>query len=208
MVKEGRRDFDAVAQQWDQEPRRQKLAEDVVAAIRKEVPLSKEMNALDYGCGSGLVTLGLRPYVKSITGADSSQGMLDVLNAKIRQGELGNVETRLLDLEERVNLRRRYDLIVSSMTMHHVDDVAALIGALSDGLRRGGWLAIADLKAEDGSFHDNPTGVLHAGFEPSFLKSVFESCGLSTVRVVTAAVVDKSNDRHNQVLLCVGRKEG
>jgi 2-polyprenyl-3-methyl-5-hydroxy-6-metoxy-1,4-benzoquinol methylase len=207
MVKEGRRDFDSAAKHWDEEPRRLKLAEDVVAAIRKEVPLTKEMNALDYGCGSGLVTLGLQPYVKTIIGADSSQGMLDVLSGKLVERGIGNVETRLIDLEEQVNLGRLYDLIVSSMTMHHVDDVPALIQSLSEGLNRGGWLAIADLQAEDGSFHENRTGVLHFGFEASFFKSAFESCGLSEVRVVTAGVIEKSDDRHYPVLLCVGRKE-
>jgi cyclopropane fatty-acyl-phospholipid synthase-like methyltransferase len=64
MPKEGKRDFDAVAASWDQEPRRVKLARDVVEAIRRELPLTPEMEVLDYGCGSGLVTLGLQPFVK------------------------------------------------------------------------------------------------------------------------------------------------
>ncbi|HJV65859.1 MAG TPA: class I SAM-dependent methyltransferase [Geomonas sp.] len=206
MSKEGRRDFDSAARHWDEEPRRVKLAEEVVAAIRMEVPLNDGMEALDYGCGSGLVTLGLQPYLKSITGADSSQGMLEVLSGKVSERGIANVQTKLLDLEEQANPGRGYDLIVSSMTMHHVEDVAALIGALSQGVKRGGWLAVADLQAEDGSFHDNVTGVFHFGFEAGFLSSTLQRCGLTEVRVVTAAVIEKPGERKYPVLLCVGKK--
>ena len=29
----------------------------------------------------------------------------------------------------------------------------------------GGWIALADLDAEDGTFHADPTGIYHHGFE-------------------------------------------
>ena len=34
------------------------------------------MDALDFGCGTGLVTLKLQPFIHSITGVDGSQGMI------------------------------------------------------------------------------------------------------------------------------------
>lgn len=210
MVKEGRRDFDASALHWDEEPRRVKLAEEIAAAIREELPLSGEMVALDYGCGSGLVTLSLQPDVGRITGADSSRGMLDVLSGKLRQRGITNVDTMLIDLEERTRLESRYDLIVSAMTMHHVDDVAALIGCFAAALNPGGWLAVADLEAEDGSFHDDPAGVLHYGFDPEFFRSAFAMNGLTDIRVVTASTVEKpraGGARRYPVILCMGRKQ-
>jgi 2-polyprenyl-3-methyl-5-hydroxy-6-metoxy-1,4-benzoquinol methylase len=210
MQEEAKRDFDAVAEKWDEEPRRVKVAEDVAAAIRQEVPLTPEMAALDYGCGSGLVTLGLQPLVRRITGADSSKGMLDVLQRKVRERGIANVETAFLDLEQQGSLNGSYDLIVSSMTMHHVRDVHALIVSLVNSLNRGGWLAVADLQAEDGSFHEDPTGVQHGGFEADFLRSEFSKAGLEEVRVTTAATIDKpgksAGHRQFPVLLCVGRK--
>lgn len=213
MHKEGRRDFDAAAAHWDEEPRRVKLAEEIVAAIRREVPITPGMEALDYGCGSGLVTLGLQPFVKGMTGADSSRGMLDVLSRKLKAGGITNVSLRLLDLELQAGLEgSSYDLIVSSMTMHHVDDVAGLIGTLAYGVHPGGWLAVADLEKEDGGFHDDPTGVLHQGFEREFLYSEFSRNGMVDIRIVTAATMEKSDEaggvRRYPVLLCVGRKQG
>lgn len=204
-----KRDFDAVAGKWDQEPRRVQLAQDVVDAIKREVPLAREMEALDFGCGSGLVTLGLHPFVGRITGADSSQGMLDVLQQKLQEKKVGNVSAKLLDLELQ-GLDGCYDLIVSSMTMHHVQDVAALIGSLAMALKPGGWLALADLESEDGRFHDEATGVLHHGFSREYLTGEFARRGLSEIRVVAAATVEKGGGaqalRSYPVILCVGRR--
>ena len=208
MGNENKRDFDAVAEQWDEEPRRLQLAQDVVSAMRRELPLAASMEALDYGCGSGLVTLGLHPFVGRITGADSSWGMLEVLRRKIEAQHLANVSALPLDLE-REQLEGSYDLIVSSMMLHHFSDVPALVGSLARALNPGGWLALADLETEDGHFHDDPQGVLHHGFSREFLSEAFSASGLSGVRVVTAAVVEKPRAegvRRYPVLLWVGRK--
>jgi 2-polyprenyl-3-methyl-5-hydroxy-6-metoxy-1,4-benzoquinol methylase len=210
MQNQEKRDFDAVAAGWDEEPRRVMLAQEVVAAICRELPLVKEMEALDYGCGSGLVTLGLQPFVGRITGADSSQGMLQVLSRKVRERGMANVVTKFIDLEQQ-RLEGSYDLIVSSMTLHHVDKVAALIGSLVQVLNPGGWLALADLESEDGSFHDDSTGVYHRGFDREFFRSVCSSNSLTDIRVITAATIDKSagsgTRRLYPVLLCLARKQ-
>ena len=209
MPNPNKRDFSAVADQWDQEPRRLKLAQDVVAAMRQALPLTRDMEALDYGCGSGLVTLGLHPFVGRITGADSSAGMLEVLKRKIQAHGLENITTLPLDLEHQ-HLEGGFELIVSSMTLHHVQDVPALIATLSKALKPGGWLALADLESEDGRFHDDPTGVLHHGFSCEFFIREFAQNGLADVAVVTAASVEKQgtdgNPRRYPVLLCVGHK--
>lgn len=209
MQSDNKRDFDTAAQTWDQEPRRLKLAQEVVAAMCRELPLDNSMQALDYGCGSGLVTLGLQPFVGRITGADSSKGMLEVLQRKVMEQGLNNVATMSIDLEHQ-HLEQTYDLIVSSMTLHHVQDVANLIGSLAKALTPGGWLALADLESEDGTFHDDPKGVLHHGFSREFLSGAFSRAGLADVRVVTATAVDKKREGgpvvKYPVLLCLGRR--
>ena len=210
MQNQGKRDFDAAAAGWDEEPRRVLLAQQVVTAICRELPLAKEMEALDYGCGSGLVTLGLQPFVGRITGADSSQGMLQVLTRKVRERGITNVVAKFIDLEQQ-RFEGSYDLIVSSMTLHHVHDVAALIGSFVQILKPGGWLALADLESEDGSFHEDPTGVYHRGFEREFFSSVCSGNSLTDIRIMTAATIDKSEGSADRrlypVLLCLARKQ-
>jgi len=66
-----RRNFDTVALQWDEEPRRVKLAGEIASAMLQNIPVSPKWDALDFGCGTGLVTLQLAPALRNITGVDS-----------------------------------------------------------------------------------------------------------------------------------------
>ena len=210
MQKEERKDFDQEAAQWDANPGRVKLAGDVADAMIRAVSPAKDQDALDFGCGTGLVTLKLQPLVKSITGMDSSRGMLAALESKVAGQGLSNVRTQFLDLEQGGKVEGHYHLIVSSMTLHHVPDPAALISQLAGALLPGGTLAVADLDAEDGSFHGDNTGVLHLGFDRARIKGLFERAGLSAVRDVTAAVVAKEIEgkgrRDFPVFLVIGEK--
>jgi len=205
-----RKDFDKEAAQWDANPGRVKLAHDVADAIIREARPTREMDALDFGCGTGLVTLKLQPLVRRVTGMDSSRGMLTVLKSKVSSQGLANVRTQFLDLEQGGRVEGRYHLIVSSMTLHHVPDPGALIAQLTDALLPGGTLAVADLDAEDGSFHGDNTGVLHRGFDRALVRGLFEQAGLSGVREVTAAVVAKEIEgkgrREFPVFLFLGTK--
>jgi 2-polyprenyl-3-methyl-5-hydroxy-6-metoxy-1,4-benzoquinol methylase len=209
MKHEERKDFDKEAAQWDANPGRVKLAHDVADAIIREVSPTREMDALDFGCGTGLVTLRLQPLVRTITGMDSSEGMLAVLGSKVHG--LVNMRTQFLDLEKKGGkVEGRYHLIVSSMTLHHVPDPAGLIAQLSGALLPGGTLAVADLDSEDGSFHGDNTGVLHLGFDRERIRGLFEQAGLTAVREVTAAVVTKEIEgkgkREFPVFLLIGKK--
>lgn len=94
-----KRDFDKEAAAWDENPARVKLADDVLAAMVRQVSPDAGMAAVDFGCGTGLLTLRLASSVRSIIGVDSSEGMLDVLAAKVAKGNVTNIKTLCLDLD-------------------------------------------------------------------------------------------------------------
>ena len=95
-----KRDFNAAAATWDENPGRVRMAHDVAQAILGTVKPVPAMDVLDFGCGTGLLSLALQPHVRTITAVDSSQGMLDVLDAKVKAQGIKNVRTRRVDLEE------------------------------------------------------------------------------------------------------------
>ncbi len=192
MSKENKKDFNKEAEQWDANPGRVKLANEIADAIIREGSLERTMNVLDFGCGTGLVTLRLQPLVKSILGADSSQGMLGVLQGKIDALDLKNVRTRLVDFERGACVEGPFDLIVSSMTLHHVPDITTLFSQWFDLLAPGGRLCFADLDAEDGSFHSDNTGVFHLGFDRDHLKRLLRDASFKDIRDVTAAMVQRA----------------
>ncbi len=119
-------DFNQEVAAWDEHPDRVRLATDIVEAIKGQRILRPEMEVLDFGCGTGLVSLGLQPLVRSITGVDSSQGMLAVLKAKIDRLGLANIRTQCCDLDQGDRLAGRYDLAICSMTLHHFKEVSPL----------------------------------------------------------------------------------
>jgi 2-polyprenyl-3-methyl-5-hydroxy-6-metoxy-1,4-benzoquinol methylase len=191
MKSEERKDFNKNSPQWDAKQFRVNLANDVAETISREISLSKDMAALDFGCGTGLLTLNLQPLVGTITGADSSPGMLAVLEEKIKDQGLTNIRTVLVDFEKGDRIVEKFNLIVCNMVLHHVPDTIALLRLSHEMLLPGGRLCLSDLDTEDGSFHGDNTGVFHFGFDREDLKKQLLSANFSAVRDVTATSVPR-----------------
>jgi ubiquinone/menaquinone biosynthesis C-methylase UbiE len=206
-----RRDFDKEATTWDEVPARVKLANDIAAAVSDEIVLTSNMDVLDFGCGIGLLTLKLQPAVHSITGVDSSQGMIDVLKAKIDKQNLSNVRMQYLDTERGDILEGTYHLIVSGMTLHHVKEIRPLLDQFYRILTPSGYLCIADLDLDDGRFHDSNDGVFHFGFDRALLRKDFMEAGFDDIRDRTpAGVIKPASDggqRSFTIFLMTGRKK-
>jgi len=206
-----KRDFNQESAAWDDAPGRVKMARDIAQAIIDTGILADDMEAMDFGCGTGLLTLTLQPLLKSITGVDSSTGMLEVLQQKISGQNLSNVSSSCLDVEQGDQLQGPFDLVVSSMTLHHIKDVKALLQQFNRVIRPGGLLAIADLDPDRGRFHGDNTGVFHFGFDRDEIKLLFAWAGFEVVEVKTAAEVSRGTMEAGEttfsIFLIVGRKK-
>ncbi len=193
--------FDQKAKEWDGSERRRELALSIAETIIKNVPLSKEMHLLDFGAGTGLMTKYLTPLVKNITALDFSSEMLKKLeeNAKTWGGaKVSMVHSDILKYESET----QFDGIVSSMSMHHIEDLEVLFQKFSTLLRADGFIAIADLDKEDGSFHDDGNeGVHHYGFEQALLTKLAEENGFRDVTFIEAYTFEKENNRNYPVFL-------
>ncbi len=185
--------FDSKARQWDSNPVFRDRAEKIAAAIRAEVPLHAGMSALDYGSGSGLLSFPLKDELGLITLKDTSVGMLAVASEKIAEQGVANMTVRQVDLTDAPLPNERYDLIYSSMTLHHIPDTANILSVFHDLLNPGGHLCIADLDLEDGSFHGIEIDV-HHGFERDALTSLAESAGFRSVRFRTVFEIVKEKE--------------
>lgn len=183
--------FDEAAAQWDQNPSRVALASAVGEAIARTVPLNSAWKALDYGAGTGLLTLNLLPRISSLLALDSSTGMLEQLQKKLTSADISNVETRLWDLEKAPLEVAGFNLVASSMSMHHIRDVPVVINRLTELLKPGGWMALADLEPEDGSFHGPAADVFHNGFAPRQIHAWLVQAGLKRVSIQTVHFIEK-----------------
>lgn len=206
----GKSDFDKGAATWDENPGRVKMAESVFESIKGNLKFSKNMDVLDFGCGTGLLSLHILPLVNSVTGADSSAGMLEVLRSKIISQNLSHINTLLINIDKGESLPGSYDVITSSMTMHHIKDPAPLLKQFYEKIKPGGYLCIADLDPDEGKFHESNAGVFHKGFSRDEMKRLFSMAGFSEMTDVTAAEISKPGKDGNinsfSVFMITGRK--
>ena len=191
--------FDERAKDWDSDPDKVQRARAVADAIRKAIPLSKEMNVLEYGCGTGLLSFALQPDLGQITLADTSQGMLNVLKEKIADAGVTNMHPVRLDLAADPLPTERYELTYSLMTLHHLRDVKDMIVKFHDLLMPRGYLLIADLDKEDGSFHTDGTTDVHLGFDRDELQKIVEQAGFENVTFSTAYEIKKKIGNEEKV---------
>lgn len=183
--------FDSRAKTWDDDPMKTARAEAVAQEIRTQVALDPQMTALEYGCGTGLLSFALRDQFKHLTLADSSSGMLAVLDEKIKSGAIANMSAIKLDLATDPLPSERFDLIDSLMTLHHIDDTDGLLRALHALLKSPGYLCLADLDSEDGSFHGADFSG-HRGFDRQALQAKATEAGFCNIRFTTVFTIRKA----------------
>lgn len=197
--------FNQAAQEWDKGDMRQNIAHAVFQMIASRISLLNHMNIMDFGAGTGLLSFKLAPMVKSVVGVDLSEKMLEQLASK--NSSTLEVTPLYHDiLNEPLN--QQFHGIVSSMAMHHVEDTAELFKAFHTHLKRDGFIAIADLEAEDGTFHSHGNeGVHHFGFERETLRTTIENAGFEHVRFHNAYTVEKENGTY-PIFLVTATKKG
>ncbi|MFI4910385.1 MAG: class I SAM-dependent methyltransferase [Sedimentisphaeraceae bacterium JB056] len=169
--------FDSMAAQWDDNPMRRELTKAVWNFIQNSVSLEEDMNVVDFGCGTGLLSVLLSEKVKTVYALDASVGMLGRLCEKIDVNKIRNIRTVHYDLSKDEPLNIKADVVVSSMALHHIKDTDDVIAVLSNYLCDGGSVVLTDLCSEDGSFHKD-VEVFHNGFEPEEIEKKLQRNGL------------------------------
>jgi SAM-dependent methyltransferase len=178
--------FDERARTWDTDERRAR-AEAVAEAIRSAVPLTPETRTIDLGAGTGLLGLALVGEVGELVLAEPSSGMLEVATEKISRLGRPGVSAISFDLMADAPPVPPFDLAISLLVLHHLADTGPALAAILGLLRPGGRLALSDLDAEDGTFHDaDAEGVKHHGFDRERLEATAREVGFVDVATRTA----------------------
>lgn len=199
--------FNERAKTWDDDPMKTARAQAVAEGIRKHVPLAADMSGLEYGCGTGLLSFALQPYLQQVTLADSSPGMLAVLQEKIEASGIANMRPLKLDLTSDLLPQERYNVIYSLMTFHHIPDTDRILSDLYKLLACPGYLCIADLDSEDGSFH-GPDFSGHKGFDRATLAQQAKNAGFQNAEFSSVFTIHKGTPpKEFPVFLMVAEKK-
>jgi ubiquinone/menaquinone biosynthesis C-methylase UbiE len=190
--------FDEQAKDWDSDPMKVERARAVADAIRAAVDIRPGMTVLEYGCGTGLLSFFLKDDFTSITLADTSKGMLEVLSEKIKAAKAAHMHPVQLDLARDPLPVQKFDLTYSLMVLHHIPDPDLVLRKFHQVLQPGGWLVVADLDQEDGSFHTDGSTDVHLGFAREELRKRVEAAGFTEVHFSTAYEIEKMIDNEQK----------
>ena len=172
--------FDTAAKDWDMNQIHVKRTEAVAKELRNIIEFKENSKALDFGAGTGLLSFALKDLFSEIVLMDSSVEMVRVAKEKLDREKITNLIPTFFDLEKDNYTNKTFDFIFTQMSLHHVIDIEIIFSKFFKMLNNGGKIAIVDLYAEDGTFHDRDFSG-HLGFNPFDLEKELEKAGFKDI---------------------------
>ncbi|MGM0519000.1 MAG: class I SAM-dependent methyltransferase [Campylobacterota bacterium] len=199
--------FDKAAKTWDKKQSSIDSSNACVNNLLKKVTLAKNSNILDYGCGTGFIAFALSNNTNNIIGMDYSDGMVEKFNEKAKELKYDNIKAVKHDMNTQELPKNQFDLVISSMTMHHIKDTNMFAKKCYEALKKDAIVCINDLEKEDGSFHKkhNNDGVEHFGFEKEKVCKIFENQGFEIISCDTVFKHER-NDKEYPLFNLIAKK--
>lgn len=159
--------FDGMAGRYDTEERA-RIAGIIADELRAQVGDGAELDAIDYGCGTGLVGLRLADSFRSLLLVDASPAMIEQVQEKIARAGLANADTLCADFSLGPPPGCRADIVFMAQVLLHIPDTGNILRRLGTLLDSGGRLLIVDFVREESI----PSDRVHNGFIPEELEAV------------------------------------
>lgn len=189
-------DFNHKAETFDS-PKNIFLVNLVYQAIEKQIDLLSDKEILDFGGGTGLLTLPLAKQAKSVTLVDISEKMLEQARLKAEQQDIKNIQFLEQDLLKNP-LKQEFDLIVVCRVLHHMPDLDATLSLFHQHLRENGQLLVADFTKTEANHH---------GFDLAELEKQLIEHGFSSVHSqILYSAEDLFQGNYSELFFTVAQK--
>jgi 2-polyprenyl-3-methyl-5-hydroxy-6-metoxy-1,4-benzoquinol methylase len=187
-------DFSQRARTWDANPVHAERSAAIAENLLKRIPVKPEMTALDFGAGTGILSFMLANRFASITMMDTASGMVSVMQEKVAEEGATNLKPVHFDLVQEAHHLETFDVVFTQMVLHHIPDIDGILSRFHTVLRPGGYVAIADLYPEDGSFHGKDFDG-HLGFDVKELAEKLEHAGFKNAHAEPCFVFHKMTEK-------------
>ena len=195
--------FQHKADNYEQDNNRVDNVKNIANSILNEIKFNQSMEIMDFGSGTGLLLEKIAPFVKKITAIDMSPSMNKNLNDK---KDLLPCELEILEVDlSKTKLDKKFDLIMSSMTLHHIENIKDIFTDFYNMLNENGSIALADLDIEDGDFHTEDTGIYHFGFDRDEIIRLAKSVGFENIKIQSSSIAYKPHGAY-PIFLLTGNK--
>lgn len=172
--------FEMIADVYDT-PERIEIAKASADAIREYLVDSKEKNAIDFGCGTGLVGMNLLNDFSSVLFLDTSQNMIHQIKQKISDSNIQNADTLCFDFEKDSLSDLKVDYIFMVQVLLHISDVELVLSRLYQVLKEGGHLLIVDFDQNEKVVSE----MVHSGFDQAELTDCMTKIGYKGIQSKT-----------------------
>lgn len=211
----GNERFNAEAASWDSRPFVHAASREAADAILAQLKThsfhtaTKDLDVLEIGCGTGILSFLLAPHVHRVVAVDAAEGMIDVLNQKLQKADapsnISPVAVLLEDPEDPAlppassaasgagigaDGRLKFDLITSHLVLHHIPDLAPVLRTMHGCLKHGGFVMLTDFQdfgPEARRFHPESKmdGVARHGINVEQMTELMRDAGFAGVEVTT-----------------------
>jgi len=187
--------FDIQVQVWDKDPKKIERAKVVAREIINFIQPNQKLSAFEFGCGTGLLSFELKDSFNRITLADNAEEMIKVLKEKIQVAGIKNFDPLLIELlGEDINLPMQ-DVVYTLMALHHIPDINSILKTFNSIITENGYLCIADLVKEDGSYHAHESNFNEQnGFDRKELTEVLLNNNFNVVFYNVCYVIERVVD--------------
>jgi ubiquinone/menaquinone biosynthesis C-methylase UbiE len=152
--------------------------------ILKQLNLTKDMTAVDLVCGSGGWVLPLAKTLElgKVYAIDLLPAPLSALQSKARGQNLLNIETKVADIEKRINLPpASCDIVLMSNILFECEDKQGVLAEVQRILRKEGQILIVDWEK------DAPLGPKEERASKEEIKQISQGLGLKITKEFKAS---------------------
>ncbi|SDD70315.1 Ubiquinone/menaquinone biosynthesis C-methylase UbiE [Paenibacillus sp. UNCCL117] len=195
--------FEMIAHTYDTPDRIQiaKLSSD---AIRHYLVDAASKDAIDFGCGTGLVGMNLLNEFNSMLFLDTSPNMINQIKQKINDLHIQHADTLCFDFEQDSLSDLHADYIFMAQVLLHIKDVQVVLSRLFDVLNDEGHLLIVDFNKNENIVSD----LVHNGFHPEALADMMVQIGYSDIEFQTFYTGSNLFMGHDASMFILDAKKG
>jgi ArsR family transcriptional regulator len=148
--------------------------------------LMPALDVVDFGCGTGVLSVELARWARHVTAIDRSSTALAKAKAEAARQGLTNITFLEADLHALPLPSARIDLVVVSQSLHHVDSIEHVLAEGARLLKPGGKMVVLELAPHGEDWVRARLGHQHLGFEPDEVREAMRAVGLQPQEGVPA----------------------
>ena len=139
------------------------------------------LEVADFGCGSGVLSVSLARWARSVVAIDQNPEALAQARARARAEGLRNIRFVREDLHALSLSPATLDLVVLSQSLHHVEEPEAVLREAARLLRPKGKVVVLELMVHEERWVRERLGHRHLGFAPARLESALKRSGFTAL---------------------------